>query len=62
MRMPWEITREMFLSFEEVERLLRHVRDRATDAEPQDAVRAAVDRATCVLTEGYIRFDALDSA
>lgn len=33
-RMPWVITREMFLSLEEVERLLTHVRERAEVGRP----------------------------
>src|SRR5262245_29142675 len=44
MRMPWEITREMFLSFEEVERLLAHVRARAHRAAGTEAMAAILDR------------------
>lgn len=42
-RTPWEITREMFLSAEEVDGLLRHVRERAEeDSSPLGSAR--IDR------------------
>lgn len=44
MRMPWEITREMFLSLDEVERLLRHVRSAERAADGRAATMAALDR------------------
>src|SRR5262245_53549960 len=44
MRMPWEITREMFLSFEEVEGLLAHVRSRLQRTDAGDSVAAFLDR------------------
>ena len=44
MRMPWEISREMFLSFEETERLLACVRSRTHQGPGREAVAAMLDR------------------
>lgn len=54
MRAPWEITREMFLSFEEVSRLLAHVRTRARDGSERGAASAQLDRLIieCLLFSG----------
>ena len=43
-RKPWEITREMFLSDDEVAQLLTHVRRRGTQCRPVDRRFAALDR------------------
>ena len=41
---PWEITRDMFLSVDEVEQLLDHVRKQVTRPSPREHARASVDR------------------
>jgi len=41
-RLPWQITRKMFLSEDEVDRLLAHVAKNSGEAGP-DAVTAQVD-------------------
>lgn len=54
MRAPWEITREMFLSFEEVEDLLDHVRSRSIQAAGREVASAQLDRliVECLLFSG----------
>ncbi len=43
-RAPWEITREMFLSVQEVEHLLSHVRGQAEQASSRDRPGARLDQ------------------
>jgi hypothetical protein len=43
-REPWQITRDMFLSVDEVDRLLAHVRAGADHNPPDDRAAAFVDR------------------
>jgi len=40
----WQLTREMFLSFEEVDSLLRHVRDQCREATGRARTSAEIDR------------------
>ena len=52
-RLPWQITRKMFLSEDEVDRLLAHVAKNSGEAGP-DAVTAQVDEVIirCLLFSG----------
>ena len=48
LRLPWEITREMFLSEKEVDRLLSHLDERVSKATHGDLVAAETDRVIVV--------------
>ncbi len=51
MASPWQLTREMFLSFEEVESLLGHVRAKCSEASGRAQVSAEIDR---LVVEGLL--------
>jgi integrase/recombinase XerD len=51
MTSSWQLTREMFLSLDEVERLLKHVRTATANAAGRTMVSAAIDR---LVVEGLL--------